>query len=85
WVEPLAVPLVENIFKSVKLLTAESRKHIEYLRSKKFSDYLPKPISDITGELVELDDIVKYMVQSSSELRGRAGLRDKASKALEKR
>lgn len=85
WVEPLAVPLVENIFKSVKLLTAEFRKHIEYLRSKKFSDYLPKPISDITGELVELDDIVKYMVQSSSELRGRAGLRDKASKALEKR
>lgn len=58
---------------------------IEYLRSKKFSDYLPKPISDITSELVELDDIVKYMVQSSSELRGRAGLRDKASKALEKR
>ena len=56
----------------MKLLTAEFRKHIEYLRSKKFSDYLPKPISDITSELVELDDIVKYMVQSSSELRGRA-------------
>ncbi|MEG6015514.1 hypothetical protein UXP77_07090 [Enterobacter hormaechei] len=85
WVEPLAVPLVENIFKSVKLLTAEFRKHIEFLRSKNFSDYLPKSISDITGELVELDDIVKYIVQSSSELRGRAGLRDKASKALEKR
>ncbi|EOC1353330.1 hypothetical protein ACI096_004394 [Cronobacter dublinensis] len=85
WVEPLAVPLVENIFKSVKLLTSEFRKHIEFLRSKNFSDYLPKTISDITGELVELDDIVKYIVQSSSELRGRAGLRDKASKALEKR
>lgn len=85
WVEPLAVPLVENIFKSVKLLTAEFRKHLAILRSKEFSDYLPKAISDIAGELVELDDIVEHIAQSSSELRGRAGLRDKASKALEKR
>lgn len=85
WVEPLAVPLVENIFKSVKLLTTDFRKHLAILRSKEFSDYLPKAISDIAGELVELDSIVEHIAQSSSELRGRAGLRDKASKALEKR
>lgn len=84
WVEPLAVPLVENIFKSVKLLTTDFRKHLAFLRSKEFSDYLPKAISDIAGEHVELDSIVEHIAQSSSELRGRAGLRDKASKALEK-
>ncbi|EEE0097986.1 hypothetical protein BAS94_000254 [Salmonella enterica subsp. enterica serovar Arechavaleta] len=85
WVEPLAVPLVENIFKSVKSLTFELRKHLKYLRSKGFVDYLPEAVSDIVGELVELDDIVEHIAQSSSELRGRAGLRDKASKALAKR
>mgnify|MGYP007059863843 CR=1 FL=1 len=36
WVEPLAVPLVENIFKSVKLLTTDFRKHLAFLRSKDF-------------------------------------------------
>ncbi|WP_226991695.1 hypothetical protein [Citrobacter amalonaticus] len=75
----------QNIFKSVKLLTTDFRKHLAFLRSKEFSDYLPKAISDIAGELVELDSIVEHIAQSSSELRGRAGLRDKASKALEKR
>ncbi len=85
WVEPLAVPLVENIFKSVKSLTFELRKHLKYLRSKGFVDYLPEAVSDIVGKLVELDDIVEHIAQSSSELRGRAGLRDKASKALAKR
>lgn len=85
WVEPLAVPLVENIFSSVKMLTAELRKHLTILRSKEFADYLPMVISDIAGELVELDDIVEHIALSSSESRGRAGLRDKASKALAKR
>nr|WP_315298824.1 hypothetical protein [Raoultella terrigena] len=85
WVEPLAVPLVENIFNSVKLLTTESRKHLITLREKEFVDYLPKAISDIADELVELDDVVEHIAQSSSELRGRSGLRDKASKALAKR
>ncbi len=85
WVEPLAVPLVENIFSSVKLLTSELRKHLTILRSKEFADYLPKAISDIEGEFVELDDIVEHIAQSSSEARGRSGLRDKAWKALAKR
>lgn len=85
WVEPLAVPLVENIFSSVKMLTTELRKHLTILRSREFADYLPKAISDIGGELVELDDIVEHIALSSSESRGRAGLRDKASKALAKR
>lgn len=81
----LAVPLVENIFKSVKSLTCELRKHLTNLRLKGFADYLPEAISDIAGELVELDDIVEHIAQSSSVLRGRSGLRDKASKALAKR
>ncbi|WNN73879.1 hypothetical protein RIN60_11420 [Kluyvera cryocrescens] len=85
WVEPLAVPLVESIFNSVKSLTFELRKHLTNLRSKGFSDYLPEAIRDAAGELVELDDIVEHIAQSSSESRGRAGLRDKASKALAKR
>ncbi|MFQ3492592.1 hypothetical protein P9430_08630 [Citrobacter freundii] len=85
WVEPLAVPLVESIFNSVKSLTFELRKHLTNLRSKGFADYLPEAISDVAGELVELDDIVEHIALSSSESRGRAGLRDKASKALAKR
>ncbi|MFY0498927.1 hypothetical protein, partial [Staphylococcus haemolyticus] len=48
-------------------------------------DYLPEAICEFEGELVELDDIVEHIAQSSSELRGRAGLRDKVSKALAKR
>ena len=85
WVEPLAVPLVESIFSSVKSLTVELRKHLANLRSKEFADYLPEAICEFEGELVELDDIVEHIAQSSSELRGRAGLRDKVSKALSKR
>ncbi|MEB5726182.1 hypothetical protein [Raoultella ornithinolytica] len=85
WVEPLAVPLVENIFNSVKSLTATLRNHLTTLRSNDFVDYLPKAISDITEDFIELDYVVAHIVQPSSELRGRAGLRDKVSKALAKR
>lgn len=34
WVEPLAVPLVESIFSTVKMLTAPIRSHLTYLRAK---------------------------------------------------
>ena len=37
------------------------------------------------GERVELDDVVKYITQTTSSFRGRAGQRDKTSKALSKR
>ncbi|WP_324724441.1 hypothetical protein [Lelliottia sp. JS-SCA-14] len=51
----------------------------------RYSILLPKAISDITEDFIELDDVVAHIVQPSSELRGRAGLRDKVSKALAKR
>ena len=85
WVEPLAVPLVENIFKVVKQLTAPMRRNLIYLREKSFSDFLPMGISSVSGELVELDNVVRHIVQTSSNHRGRAGRRDKAIKALTKR
>ncbi|TCL42506.1 hypothetical protein EDC47_13114 [Raoultella planticola] len=85
WVEPLAVPLVESIFSTVKMLTAPIRSHLTYLRAKSFDDYLPQAISNMPGERVELDDVVKYITQTTSSFRGRAGQRDKTSKALSKR
>ena len=85
WVEPLAVPLVESIFSTVKMLTAPIRSHLTYLRAKSFADYLPQAISNMPGERVELDDVVKYITQTTSSFRGRAGQRDKTSKALSKR
>lgn len=85
WVEPLAVPLVESIFSTVKMLTAPIRSHLTYLRSKSFTDYLPQAISALPGERVELDDVVTYITQTTSSFRGRAGQRDKTSKALSKR
>ncbi|HEH9403021.1 TPA: hypothetical protein SIA26_000461 [Aeromonas bestiarum] len=85
WVEPLAVPLVENIFSAVKALTAPMREHLLYLREKSFSDYLPRSISALPGDMIELDDIVAHVAHSSTKLRGQSGLRDKASKALAKR
>lgn len=85
WVEPLAVPLVESIFSTVKMLTAPIRSHLTYLRAKSFTDYLPQAISALPGERVELDDVVTYITQTTSSFRGRAGQRYKTSKALSKR
>jgi hypothetical protein len=85
WVEPLAIPLVENIFETVKTLTEPLRNHLTYLREKAFVDYLAQPISDLPGELIELDEIVAHIAQSSSQFRGRGGRREKANKALTKR
>ncbi|EFE3944192.1 hypothetical protein CHS42_003612 [Escherichia coli] len=58
---------------------------LTYLRAKSFADYLPQAISNMPGEQVELDDVVKYITQTTSSFRGRAGQRDKTSKALSKR
>ncbi|EEZ9699197.1 hypothetical protein G0P97_15900 [Escherichia coli] len=85
WVEPLAVPLVESIFTTVKQLTTSMRNHLTNLRDKSFENYLPKAISLLPGELVELDYVVAHITQSTSTFRGRAGQRDKTSKALSKK
>lgn len=85
WVEPLAVHLVESIFKAVKMLTAPMRAHLSYLRAKGFSDFLPQQIVELPGEQIELDDVIEFVALTSSGFRGCAGMRDKASKALQKR
>lgn len=85
WVEPLAVPLVENIFSAVNEMTKPMRLHLSFLRSKSFIDYLPRPISVIPCELIELDEVVAEIAQTTSYNRGRAGMRDKSAKALAKR
>lgn len=85
WVEPLAVPLVENIFSAVNEITKPMRSHLSFLRSKSFIDYLPRTVTSVPGSLIELDEVVTYIAQTSSSSRGRAGMRDKAAKALAKR
>jgi hypothetical protein len=85
WVEPLAVPLVESIFSTVKKITTSMRNHLTDLREKSFKNYLPKAIDALPGELVELDYVVAHITQTTSTLRGRAGQRDKTAKALTKR
>ena len=82
WVEPLATRLVEAIFSAVQELTAPLREHLCYLRSKKFDNYLPIEIDMLTSDLVELDEVERFIVGTQSEHRGRAGRRDKAFKAL---
>ncbi|HFU7989663.1 TPA: hypothetical protein ACH7DL_000343 [Escherichia coli] len=81
-----ALPTITpTVFSTVKMLTAPIRSHLTYLRAKSFADYLPQAISNMPGEQVELDDVVKYITQTTSSFRGRAGQRDKTSKALSKR
>ncbi len=35
------------------------REHLRFLREKNFQNYLPKLVSDIDGDLIELDDVIK--------------------------
>lgn len=85
WVEPLAAPLVESIFKTIITLTSPMREHLRYLRKKNFHSYLPKPVCDIDDELIELDDVIKYIACSSREFNERAKNRDIVKKALTNR
>lgn len=61
------------------------RAHLSYLRAKGFSDFLPQQIVELPGEQIELDDVIEFVALTSSGFRGCAGMRDKASKALQKR
>lgn len=73
WVEPLSIPLVESIFSIVTELTAPFREHLNYLRSKEFSDYLPKEIADLSSDLVELHDIHQFVVGTTLRYSGKNG------------
>ncbi|MCM1959100.1 hypothetical protein NCZ17_06900 [Acinetobacter modestus] len=58
WVEPLAAPMVENIYSNVLALTQPYRDYIKYIREKNISDFLPKEIDNIKEDLVEIDDLM---------------------------
>lgn len=78
WVEPLAVPLVEAIFKEVMKLTANYRQHIKYLRDNQFKSYLPKSLNRFDGELILLDDFYPTLLGFDCKLRRESSARDKA-------
>ena len=83
WVEPLAIPLVESIFSIVTELTEPFRKHLKYLRSKEFSDYLPQPVYDLPTDTVEISDIHKFIVGTTINYDGKNGGREKTYKVLQ--
>lgn len=58
WVEPLAAPMLENIFSNVLVLTQSYRNYIKYIREKNISNFLPKEIDNIKEDLVEIDDLI---------------------------
>lgn len=83
WVEPLAANLVESIFNSVLELTKEYRAHLQYIRSKNCTNFLPKSIDDINENFVEIDDLIGTVFNIEHKTRrGRAGKRETVAKSL---
>lgn len=90
WVEPSSTCLVEKIFDTVIELTKEYREHIEYIKSKKNIDFLPKAMDEIDSPYIELGELIgtifRMRDQSSynSESGQRGGLRASALSSLKK-
>ena len=82
WVEPLSANLVETIFQSVLELTKEYREHLHYIRSKNYSDFLPKSIDEIGVDYVEIDSLIGSFFGVKDTYRGRAGQREVVIKTL---
>lgn len=82
WVEPLSASLVETIFQSVLGLTQAYRDHLKYIRSKNYSDFLPKSIDEIGEDYVEIDDLIGKVFGVKDTYRGRAGQREVVIKTL---
>lgn len=82
WVEPLAVPLVESIFKNTLELTESMRAQLTYLRQKTGGDYLPKFIDRIRGEDVEITDLIGDMIKTECSRPGIGTLRDRVYKTF---
>lgn len=85
WVEPLAAPLVETIFREVINLTSEFRNHIAYLRDKKFTSFLPKSFERFEGDNILIDDFYPYLISFECQIRNEAQARDKAVKVFSNR
>jgi integrase len=82
WLDPLSARLVETIFNSVFELTKEYREHLAYIRSKDFSNFLPKSLDDISTDYVEVDDLIGSVFGVRDKTRGRSGQRDVIVKRL---
>ena len=82
WLDPLSARLVETIFNSVFELTKEYREHLAYIRSKDFSNFLPKSLDDISTDYVEVDDLIGSVFGVRDKTRGRSGQRDVIVKTL---
>ncbi|MBW8185511.1 hypothetical protein [Shewanella nanhaiensis] len=83
WVEPLAIELVETIYRDTLNLTSPLREHVSSCRSEGFSSLLPQELK-LKDEIL-LDDVVNYIVESLSTTalaRGRSMQRHFSKNAL---
>lgn len=93
WVEPLAIDLVEFIFKDTLMRTQRLRKQVEIHRQQNFKTLLPLEIRDNipniskfdTSPEIELSEVVKYIYESTSDsIRGLRDLKSNAKNKLSK-
>jgi len=82
WLDPLSARLVETIFHSVLELTQGYREHLSYIRSKDFSNFLPRSLDNISTDYVEVDDLIDSVFSVKDKTRGRSGQRDVIVKTL---
>jgi len=83
WVEPLAIDLVELIFKDTLKLTMPVREHIKECRLSNFKTLMPMQLRNKLE--ISLDEVVTHIMESfskSSKQRGAASQRDYTKKAL---
>lgn len=85
WVEPLAVPLVEQIFSEIQLLTAGYRDHIKYLRDNKFKTYLPKSLVEMQEDPILIDDFFNELIDFKITKSIKSYSRDVATQAFQRR
>lgn len=62
WVEPIAIPLIEQIFESTLKYTESIRSHITRARNTNFNSLIPLELAN--KKEVELDESVTYVVES---------------------
>ncbi|WCE31120.1 hypothetical protein [Vibrio sp. SCSIO 43137] len=76
WIEPLAIPLVEEIFVDTITKTEKLRAQTEFIRAENFKTFLPKELGIPFNEdsvtqrvprLIDLDEIVEHIYESLSK------------------
>lgn len=75
WLAPSTIKLVESIFEAVQELTAESRERLKQYRESNFTDFLPRQIKELPGELIEVSELDEYVFTGSGGTRANAGFR----------